>query len=538
MSVRAMVLAGAICIVAQTLALSTRTTATKTRLSRDIASLEQWARQRGVYIHPRIQLLENDTELSSSSGWGLERHASSSSGLGLETGTVILRVPATLVWNAGALHDEWVSSNLDTQYTTVWQRVLAQLCATAVTRDHVAEFILLVRLLEESRGRRTDDTASDATNSPWQTWLESLPQTLTTGVSFTESERQCLPAYTRALVEYERIKLQIFSSALATLSAAANSSSSLVAATVPSRGTLRWLSQDLSDAEIQWAYQIVSSRCWKRPVSEEDDSGDKAWRRTDLVPLGDMFNHREPSNVVVTATTNDSIDFVYTGSDVDSHNDTGLYLSYGLGGNPHRFLAVFGFVDESMPYVWSQLTFPNPDACLQELGCDDRSEMVIRAVDGAISTAIWDCLLYAMLVAAEAKRAAMLTALVDETPVESPLQADSRLPLSVSFFKACRMARSSSSETDTTGFGLSVQQSIEYTQYLHAEYRPQTTAILRNHLSNLVQELAMLRKTQIQPRADETSSGMGRSPSLQLIQRHNHFLTGVFAKALDRLGAV
>jgi hypothetical protein len=123
-------------------------------------------------------LLETDTELSS--GWGL-KHASSGSGLGLESGTVILRVPTMPVWNVGALHDEWESSNLDTQRTAVWQRVLAQLCTTAVTRDHVAEFILLVRLLEESRGRYVDDTGSDATNSPWQTWVESLPQTLTTG---------------------------------------------------------------------------------------------------------------------------------------------------------------------------------------------------------------------------------------------------------------------------------------------------------------------------------------------------------------------
>jgi hypothetical protein len=350
--VRAIIHIVAIWLIDQTVALSIRTTTTTTS-SRDIVSLEHWARQRGVYIHPRIHLLENDTE-SSSSGWGL-KHASSSSGLDLEAAAVILRVPTTLVWNAGALHDEWVlSSHLDAQWTTVWQRVLAQLYTTAVTRDHVAEFILLVRLLEESRGRCTDHTGSDAANSTWQTWIESLPPTLTTGVSFTESERQCLPAYTRALVEYERIKLQIFTSALVTLSAAARTSSSLQTASVPSRGKVNWPSRDWSDAEIQWAYQIVSSRCWKQPRSKEDDSRDNTWRCTDLVPMGDMFNHREPSNVVVTVTSDDSIDFVYTGSVVDNCNDTGLYLSYGLGSNPHRFLAVFGFVDESMPVFRSR----------------------------------------------------------------------------------------------------------------------------------------------------------------------------------------
>eukprot|EP01083_Nonionella_stella_P302783 1045430_1 len=98
-----------------------------------------------------------------------------------------------------------------------------------------------------------------------------------------------------------------------------------------------------------------------------------------MVPFGDMFNHKEPPNVVVRdADNSDAVEFVLA-KDVELDESTGeecdLFLSYGLT-NPHRFLGVFGFVDETMPEVFCQVLFNNPTPELIRLGCNDRSKMV------------------------------------------------------------------------------------------------------------------------------------------------------------------
>lgn len=94
-----------------------------------------------------------------------------------------------------------------------------------------------------------------------------------------------------------------------------------------------------NDTVTQWAFNVVLTRSWQYPV--DDDSDDSQTMRSDLVPLGDMFNHAEPAN--------DTIQFI---TKYDVQENTTLTLSYGTPTNPHRFLTVFGFVDTAQPEIF------------------------------------------------------------------------------------------------------------------------------------------------------------------------------------------
>lgn len=493
-------------------------------LPRDMSSLQTWAVSKGVLFHDRVHLVNNDN--GDAACWGLQLLTTTAAAaeavaeatttrrgsIAVERGSIVLQVPTSIVWNAGNVYDE-----LLVEIGHPLERVVTQLQTDAFSRDFIAEFVLFIKLLKET-GDTPTSCASEPISSQWTLWIDSLPRTFSTGVTFTVSEKACLPMHSRALAEYEGVKFQTFCSALQQLAVAA-----VAAADSSPFAACLWLRRRPHDVEtLKWAYNVVFTRCWKQTsmpaagsITDNDD-----WRCTDIVPIGDMFNHREPANVIVVRNDKtDMIEFIYTGDNNNNNNngdsdDSGLYLSYGMSSNAHRFLSIFGFVDQGMSQVWSQLVFFEPDERMRALGCDDRSQSVVRAADGAVASAVWDSILYALL----ATRPAQQTA----------------------FYNSCMIAAIGSVDGDEQQAAAAATQQ----QQFHDRYAPQTSAVLRNHVVGILQELDSLQSEQIIQRMahndnDNDIGGGDRAdqkhPNLELIRRHNAFLTAVFSRVLARL---
>jgi hypothetical protein len=251
------------------------------------------------------------------------------------------------------------------------------------------------------------------------------------------------------------------------------------------------------------------TRCWRYAQDSHEDEVDVEEEKEEkghvdmirpiLVPFGDMFNHKEPPNVIVRdSDAFDSVDFVLAyDTNVPSHHhhddpqegstsNVGLFLSYGLT-NPHRFLTVFGFCDESMPEVFSQLLFHNPTPELINLGCNDRSKMVYRTSDGGISTAVWDCILYTLLA---------------QVPSEQE-----------QFYSA------------------HLENNTEEKMRFHRKYALEEALTLRNHVEATANEFRdYFRKIDFMSEDERALH-----PRLPLIRRHNHFLYRIFDKVRQRI---
>merc|ERR1711935_895277 len=48
-----------------------------------------------------------------------------------------------------------------------------------------------------------------------------------------------------------------------------------------------------------WAFNVVNTRCWRFENDIKYKDQETKICNTDIVPIGDMFNHREPPNVAV-----------------------------------------------------------------------------------------------------------------------------------------------------------------------------------------------------------------------------------------------
>jgi len=163
--------------------------------------------------------------------------------------------------------------------------------------NQTPEFFLLIKtLLEHTKGN----------DSLWQPWLASMPQTFQTGIYMNSFEKLCLPPFAFALAEFETEKLQAFCQALLCLLAQPTATESLL--------SLKEVALKQSDDYnlFKWAYNIVFSWCWKYADQVDNIDTDEIGR-SDIVPLGDMFNHADPANVVVN--------YMECGQD-DSTNET------------------------------------------------------------------------------------------------------------------------------------------------------------------------------------------------------------------------
>jgi len=245
---------------------------------------------------------------------------------------------------------------------------------------------------------------------------------------------------------------------------------------IPDNNLQQFLSKCDSDELLQWAFSIVFTRSHRYSTHGEISA--------DVVPVADIFNHRNPGDILWNDTP-DYVEFVLKADvEINSGESRDLFMSYGLAHNPHRFLTIFGFVDESIPEVLSQVLFKTPTAEMIALGCNDPTKMVFRSEDGMIANAVWDSMLYALLVSESGEQMALYNA--------------------------------------------HVQGDKEAKAAIHSRYALEVSLALKKHVEQALAE--SYSEVQDDPLVDDTDH-----PRLHLIRQHNSFLREIFLKVKCRL---
>lgn len=228
---------------------------------RDFASLQEWALENGVVLADGVGFQQVNAE---GDDWTIavqqqsktkQQDDDDKTTLLLEAGSVVMSVPKNLVLSSPEVLKELGGESC---LQDAWD-----ILDKADFKNHKAEFLLFLKILKE---------VDLGTESRWYPWLESLPKIFETGVCFNDVELGCLPPFSRALADYERMKLRVFGLAASKLSG------------------FPWLvgnqdnDRDGQNNDLyQWAFNVVYSRCWK--FSDDLESG-----ISDIVPIGDLFN--------------------------------------------------------------------------------------------------------------------------------------------------------------------------------------------------------------------------------------------------------
>ena len=409
---------------------------------RNVNQLSQWANQQGVVMHDSLQWKQQTDENDDNIGLELKES--------VEPGTILLKVPRNIVFDAQCIRKE-----LEAESPDGVQKALEKLAQSGFDQ-HGDGFFIFVKVLR---------CCQEGEKSLWSPYIQSLPRQF---IEFSNTEKSCLPYYAKYVADYQDDKFKAFCDAAL--------ESGLVDSVVSD-------SDDDDDFnQARWAFCAISSRFWKTSSTEAEtaaimkgntadtDATEKNTATSELVPVGDMFNHREPPNVAITHE-GDFVNFVYKGNNGDGDDIKDLYITYGQPSNPHRFLGIFGFVPvNDMPNVWSHVIYvDNPFT-------DDVENMVFRTEDGHVPKKVWDAVLYALL---EPKH----------PPNEPP----------------------------------------EFTDEQHTKYRTYTADVLQGHITKQLQELSALREKIKMIEAIGSSSG--NTNNIPLIRQHNEFLTDVFTKA-------
>ena len=416
---------------------------------RNVNDLSRWANQQGVVMHDSLQWKQQktkgngDDDDTNDDNIGIELKES------VEPGTVLLKVPRSIVFDALRIRNE-----LEKESSEKVQKALEKLGQSGFDQ-HAEGFFIFVKVLR---------CCQEGESSLWSPYIQSLPRNF---VEFSSAEKSCLTYYAKYIADFQVQKFDAFCDAAVGSGLVDGSSTE----------------SSSKNEQARFAFCAVSSRFWKTSSSEERTAaimkGTTPSPETDnatseLVPVGDMFNHREPPNVAITHE-GDYVNFVYKGNagaaDDQEDETKDLYITYGQPSNPHRFLGIFGFVPVSdMPNLWSHLVYmDNPFT-------DDVEKMVFRTSDGGIPKQVWDAVLYALL---EPKH----------PPNEPP----------------------------------------EFTEQQHAKYRTYTADILKGHIDKQLEELAALRDR------IKMVEALGISVNIGLIRQHNEFLTDVFEKASNQI---
>ena len=227
-----------------------------------------------------------------------------------------------------------------------------------------------------------------------------------------------------------------------------------------------------------------------------------------------MFNHADDASVVVNYpetgrldendnTSNDATVKFVLNQDVDPHDKPQLCLSYGLTTNPYRFLILFGFANDQMKEIYCQVLFTKPSKEMIELGCNDRSKMVYRTQDGAISNTVWDTVLYSLL----------------EQQVAGNAQVEA--------------TREEFYQAHVTG-------DEETKAAIRERYILESSMTLRNHVDRTLKEFnELVDKVDAIIEASGDKDMVNKEyPRLDMIHKHNKFVQGVFQKVQQRLEGI
>lgn len=275
------------------------------------------------------------------------------------------------------------------------------------------------------------ETAASDQQSCWSPWLESLPRSFPIGISLDPIERSHVQRMAPAFLEQQEKQWNACWHAIqqvVVINSDEESSSSSVELPTGFREYLlqyqskdRGKKDDLSSSStnngnldnddddddkttngqsrslkelVQWAFGVVFTRSWRSP------DGTAAT----LVPLGDMFNHDSAmANVYPTFVQEDGSIQMKLKRDVEPGSP--LYLSYGMGDQPARFLVNFGFWDRSARWMNANLTVPED---FVEDWKVDPSELVVSTRSGGISEEVWNLAVYRFLLDRDMEIAAEL----------------------------------------------------------------------------------------------------------------------------------
>jgi hypothetical protein len=229
--------------------------------------------------------------------------------------------------------------------------------------DQLRYFYLTLKiLLEYEKGQE----------SPWYSWLNSLPRYFSNGASMTPFCYECLPPLVASLAMKERVNFKSLVSALK---------------------KVLFLSDQIKARQdiCEWAFQIAYTRSFEVLDGSED---------LRIVPMADMFNHGTETEIEISYDDEGNC-YAQTTKDVPAGSP--LRMSYGDQTNPSYFFARYGFVDESSPATFCKIMIPHKNAQLEDMGYA-HNKMLFYKDTGDASEEVWDVLLYQILSSSNAAR--------------------------------------------------------------------------------------------------------------------------------------
>ncbi|KAL7541496.1 hypothetical protein ACHAXR_010973 [Thalassiosira sp. AJA248-18] len=304
---------------------------------RSVLTLSNWARESGIVMHPSVEWKDNGDD-----DWGLQLTSK------VERGDVLIRVPRSLVLDSAVIKDEMVNKNDSSHDKDKISKCIEELGPFVV---HEENFWIVLKLYQCQRLQ----------DAKWAPWLAAMPRKFP---QFSEAEQECLPFYAKYIAGYQKQKLEKFCQAAAVICGEFN---------------------EEEKEQFKWGFDAVGSRFWKTESAIEENYQP----RSELVPLGDMFNHNDSPNVKIFHDhEQDAVCFLYLGGDEECYPQD-LFITYGQPYNPHRFLMIFGFVPTEMQELWSHFIFSDTNPY-----SGDVAKMVFTCKDGMISQQVWDAVLH------------------------------------------------------------------------------------------------------------------------------------------------
>jgi hypothetical protein len=396
---------------------------------REIGQFQDWAVQCGVSPENGFSLVE--TLVEENEDW----YAATASG-GAQ-GSRVLFVPNEMILSSARIAEEY-AGYVDPALKVLGSKGLMNL---------EQQFYLFLRVIVEyERGAE----------SPWYPWMAAMPRKWDTAVSMTDFCISCLPPFIKNLCKIEKIQFRHFRLAL---------------------DALDFVSPE-SKANIElckFAYNVVFTRSWAKSDTEHQ-----------IVPVADMLNHGHPANVEIGYDENGNCQVILK---EDVQPGGALHFSYGQPSNPSRFMATFGFLDETPPATFCKIMALNPSQELKDVGYDTQ-RMLFYTADGAITQEVWDVVLYSMF-------------------ENNPRFENEKM----AFYQAHM-----NGDAETKGA-------------IHGQFLMETCNTLKSHVDRVLDELAALAK-----KIDSVDINL--HPRLSLIAKHNRLVDSTFLKVQAQLNYI
>ena len=425
--------------------------------NRDMDSLQVWANGNGILLENGFTLLQNDDN-----DWSVTLSKSATEG------TRLIQIPKDMLWSSKRIRNEEPFNKNEILKDSL------EYLRRNEGQFQIPQFYIGLKLLYEHEKQ---------TESLWHPWIQSLPSMdqFNTAVSMTDLELDCLPPFAWSLAKLQKTHMKDLIKAVQMIPP--NDDENRIP--ILTKSTLQ--NTDL----VQWAFTVVFTRCWGPEEEEKDDEDDTGEDRpVDMVPLGDMFNHGYPANVLIHYDDKHNCNVILKYDvDVTAHSDVvPLSLSYGQSTNPSRFLSTYGFVDTQQTNIFSQILVEKPSKLHVDMGYDN-AKMTVSTADGSISEENWDVVLYSIL---------------EQVP-----------ELQKAFHHA-----------HTTG-------NMDRKRSIQNQFALETAIMMKRHFDRTVQDLTAL----IEKIDDIVQNGGedGEHPRLPMIRLHNAFIRDTFIKAQGQL---